>query len=96
MATYALCEALALFGLILRLRASPTQASVPYYLGGFVLLLFFRPKPPPAAPDFHRPHLVSEQAIEWIACPSMSRRRIGRDARRAGALGSPHARRNEG
>ena len=45
-ATYALCEALALFGLILRLRASPVQASVPYYLGGFVLLLFFRPRPP--------------------------------------------------
>jgi hypothetical protein len=45
-ATYALCEALALFGLVLRFRASPTQASVPYYLGGFVLLLFFRPKEP--------------------------------------------------
>ena len=45
-ATYALCEALALFGLILRFRASPVQASVPYYLGGFVLLLFFRPRPP--------------------------------------------------
>src|SRR6202049_5001550 len=48
-ATYALCEALALFGLVLRFRASPTQASVPYYLGGFVLLLFFRPKPPAKA-----------------------------------------------
>src|ERR1022692_3481890 len=45
-ATYALCEALALFGLILRFRASPVQASMPYYLGGFVLLLFFRPRPP--------------------------------------------------
>jgi hypothetical protein len=45
-ATYVLCEALALFGLILRFRASPTQASVPYYLGGFVLLLFFRPREP--------------------------------------------------
>ena len=48
-ATYALCEALALFGLVLRFRASPTQASVPYYLGGFVLLLFFRPKEPARA-----------------------------------------------
>jgi F0F1-type ATP synthase membrane subunit c/vacuolar-type H+-ATPase subunit K len=47
--TYALCEALALFGLVLRFRASPTQASVPYYLGGFVLLLFFRPKQPVSA-----------------------------------------------
>ncbi len=45
-ATYALCEALALFGLVLRIWGSPVQASVPYYLGGFVLLLFFRPKPP--------------------------------------------------
>jgi cytochrome b561 len=45
-ATYVLCEALALFGLILRFRGSPLQASVPYYLGGFVLLLFFWPKPP--------------------------------------------------
>jgi len=48
-ATYVLCETLALFGLILRFRASPTQASLPYYLGGFVLLLFFRPKPPAGA-----------------------------------------------
>lgn len=48
-ATYVLCEALALFGLILRFRASPTQASLPYYLGGFVLLLFFRPKEPARA-----------------------------------------------
>jgi hypothetical protein len=45
-ATYILCEALALFGLILRLRGSPAQASVPYYLGGFILILFFRPKAP--------------------------------------------------
>jgi tellurite resistance protein TehA-like permease len=45
-ATYILCEALALFGLVLRLRGSPAQASVPYYLGGFILILFFRPKAP--------------------------------------------------
>lgn len=45
-ATYVLCESLALFGLILRLRASPTAASVPYYLGGFILLLFFWPRRP--------------------------------------------------
>jgi cytochrome b561 len=43
-ATYVLCEALALFGLILRFRGSPEQASIPYYLGGFILILFFRPK----------------------------------------------------
>lgn len=43
-ATYILCEAMALFGLILRFRGSPPQQSIPYYLGGFVLLAFFRPK----------------------------------------------------
>lgn len=45
-ASYSLCEALALFGLVLRFRGSPVQQSLPYYLGGFVLLLFFRPKQP--------------------------------------------------
>ena len=49
LATYVLCESLALFGLILRLRASPAAASVPYYLGGFILLLFFWPRRPAAA-----------------------------------------------
>lgn len=48
-ATYVLCESLALFGLILRFRGSPVEASVPYYLGGFVLLLFFWPRQPAAA-----------------------------------------------
>ena len=47
--TYVLCESLALFGLILRFRGSPVEASVPYYLGGFVLLLFFWPRQPAAA-----------------------------------------------
>jgi F0F1-type ATP synthase membrane subunit c/vacuolar-type H+-ATPase subunit K len=44
--TYALCEALALFGLILRFRGSELQQSVLFYLGGFVLLFFFRPRQP--------------------------------------------------
>jgi len=48
-ATYVLCESLALFGLILRLRGSPVEASVYYYLGGFILLLFFWPRQPAAA-----------------------------------------------
>jgi hypothetical protein len=48
-ATYLLCESLALFGLILRFRGSPVEASVPYYLGGFVLLLFFWPRQPAGA-----------------------------------------------
>jgi hypothetical protein len=49
LATYCLCEALALFGLILRFRGSPVEASVYYYLGGFILLLFFWPRQPAAA-----------------------------------------------
>ena len=45
-ATYALCEALALFGLILRFVGGNLQQAMPYYLGGFVLLFFFRPHQP--------------------------------------------------
>jgi F0F1-type ATP synthase membrane subunit c/vacuolar-type H+-ATPase subunit K len=48
-ATYALCEALALFGLILRFRGSPMQQSLLFYVGGFVLLFFFRPSQPAGA-----------------------------------------------
>lgn len=48
-ATYVLCESLALFGLILRFRGSPVAASVPYYVGGFILLLFFWPRRPASA-----------------------------------------------
>jgi hypothetical protein len=44
--TYALCEALALFGLVLRFRGSELQQSVLFYIGGFVLLFFFRPTQP--------------------------------------------------
>ena len=47
-ATYSLCEALALFGLIERILGSTVQQGVPYYIGGFVLMLFFRPQPPEA------------------------------------------------
>ncbi len=43
-ATYALCEALALFGLVLRFRGSSLQQSALFYIGGFVLLVFFRPR----------------------------------------------------
>lgn len=46
MATYALCEALALFGLVQRFLGCTWQQSAPYYLGGFVLLFFFRPRLP--------------------------------------------------
>ncbi|HTZ82236.1 MAG TPA: hypothetical protein VMB66_03545 [Candidatus Acidoferrales bacterium] len=45
-ATYALCEALALFGLIERFLGCLPQQSFPYYIGGFILLAFFRPRQP--------------------------------------------------
>ena len=45
-ATYALCEALALFGLVLRLMGCNFAQSVPFYIGGFVLLFFFKPQEP--------------------------------------------------
>jgi hypothetical protein len=45
-ATYALCEALALFGLIQRFLGSSLQQSAPYYLGGFILLALFWPRQP--------------------------------------------------
>jgi hypothetical protein len=48
--TYALCEALALFGLIERFLGSNLQQCVPYYIGGFVLLFFFRPRQPASTP----------------------------------------------
>jgi len=44
--TYALCEALALFGLVLRFRGAEMQQSLLFYIGGFVLLFFFRPRQP--------------------------------------------------
>ena len=44
--TYGLCEALALFGLVLRFRGSPMQHSLLFYVGGFVLLFFFRASEP--------------------------------------------------
>ncbi|HEV2399555.1 MAG TPA: hypothetical protein VGS27_21605 [Candidatus Sulfotelmatobacter sp.] len=46
--TYALCEALALFGLLLRFLGGNLQQAMPYYIGGFILLFFFRPQQPEA------------------------------------------------
>jgi len=45
-ATYALCEALALFGLVMRFQGCTLQQSALFYAGGFVLLFFFRPREP--------------------------------------------------
>ena len=48
-ATYALCEGLGLFGWILRLMGCSLQQSLPFYIGGFVLLFFFGPREPVSA-----------------------------------------------
>jgi len=45
-ATYALCEALAIFGVALRFLGYNLQQSLPFYVGGFVLIAFFRPRVP--------------------------------------------------
>ncbi len=44
--TYALCEALALYGLVLRLVGSTLSQIAPFYLAGFALMLFFSPRQP--------------------------------------------------
>src|SRR5713226_738719 len=44
--TYALCEALALFGLVLRILGFTLTQVWPYYAGSFVLLLLFWPRAP--------------------------------------------------
>lgn len=49
LATYALCEALALFGLVLRFSGCSFQQSLPFYVGGFALLFFFGPRQPVSA-----------------------------------------------
>jgi len=45
-ATYVLCQLLALFGLALRCTGFNFQQSFPFYVGGFVLLFFFAPREP--------------------------------------------------
>jgi hypothetical protein len=44
--TYALSEAIALFGLVLRLTGFTLSQVAPFYVAGFILLLFFRPRRP--------------------------------------------------
>jgi hypothetical protein len=50
-ATYALCEALSLFGLIERFLGANVEQSMLYFVGGFVLMAFFRPRQPELAPS---------------------------------------------
>ena len=45
--TYALCEAVAMFGLVLRVLGFNLSEVVPFYIVGFVLMLLFDPRRPP-------------------------------------------------
>jgi cytochrome b561 len=45
-ATYALCDVLGLFGLVLRFMGFKFEQCLPFYVGGFVLLFFFGPREP--------------------------------------------------
>ena len=47
--TYALSEAIAMFGLILRLIGFTLSQVASFYIAGFILLLFFGPRRPVAA-----------------------------------------------
>ena len=48
-ATYVLCEALAVFGIVLRFMGFNFRQSLPFYVGGLVLLFFFAPRKPAAS-----------------------------------------------
>jgi hypothetical protein len=46
--TYALCEAVAMFGLVLRVLGFTLSEVSPFYIVGFVLMLLFGPRRPPS------------------------------------------------
>lgn len=48
--TFALCESIALYGLVLRICGQTLGQSAPFYLAGFVLMLYFGPRRPAADP----------------------------------------------
>jgi hypothetical protein len=43
--TYALSEAIALLGLVLNVLGFTVRQALPFYVAGFALILFFRPRP---------------------------------------------------
>ena len=45
--TFALSEAIALYGFVLRFLSFSLAQVMPFYVTGFVLLVFFRPRRPP-------------------------------------------------
>lgn len=46
MVTFGLCEAVALFGVVLRLTGSNFSGALPFYVAGFLLMLYFAPRRP--------------------------------------------------
>jgi hypothetical protein len=46
--TFALSEAVALYGVVLRFMGVEFQQVAPFFLAGFILMLFFRPRRPSA------------------------------------------------
>ena len=44
--TYCLSEAIAVFGLVLNALGYTIRQATPFYVAGFALILFFRPRPP--------------------------------------------------
>jgi len=45
-ATYSLCQTIALYGLVLRMLGLTLEQAGPFYLAGFLLMLFFGPRRP--------------------------------------------------
>lgn len=50
--TFALCESIALYGLVLRILGQTLSHSAPFYLAGFLLMLYFGPRRPPSSDLF--------------------------------------------
>ncbi len=46
MVTFGLCEVIALFGLVFRVTGSDFSGALPFYIAGFLLMLYFAPRRP--------------------------------------------------
>lgn len=50
-ATYAMCEAIALYGFVLRIMGFSYRMVVPFYLASFILMIYFAPRTPAVQPS---------------------------------------------
>jgi hypothetical protein len=57
--TYALCEAIALYGFVLRIMGFSYRMIVPFYLASFILLIFLSPR----VPQGERPPATASPAV---------------------------------